>query len=292
MIQDILPLKLNNQYEKKEPTRESRIMFFRNNHVLIKEGERVEFLTHEEVEKLCEQAGIDMPGMVYLFAIDKKDYFWADVPEGDEQIILTSGREYNCQFVRMFEMRAKKPKEAVFAAATAWHLYCWYRDNRYCGRCASQLVHEDSLRMLKCPDCGNQIFPKISPAVIVGVTDGDYILMTKYANREYKRYALIAGFAEIGEAAEDTVRREVLEEVGLHVKNIKYYKSQPWGFDSNFLLGFFCELDDAREIKLDEEELALAEWVHYRDIEDDAEGLSLTREMMTTFRDERRRMSE
>lgn len=282
MIQDILPLKLNNQYEKKEPLSESRVMFFRDARVFIKDGEQIDFPTYEEVEVLCEQAGVDVPKIVYLFSMGEMDYFLAE----------SDWLEDSEAFVRMFEMRAKRPKEAVFAAATAWHLYCWYRDNRYCGRCANQLIHDGSLRMLKCPNCGSQIFPKISPAVIVGVTDGDYILMTKYANREYKRYALIAGFAEIGEAAEDTVRREVLEEVGLHVKNIKYYKSQPWGFDSNFLLGFFCELDDAGKIKLDEEELALAEWVHYRDIEDDAEGLSLTREMMTTFRDERRRMSE
>lgn len=286
MIQDILPLKLNNQYERRVPIRESRIMFFRDNHVLIKEGEQVDFLTYEEVEALCQKAGADMPGLVYLFAIDTTDYFLADAPEGGEPLTRAIDEEQNCQFVRMFQMRAKKPKEAVFVAATAWHLYCWYRDNRYCGRCANQLLPDGSLRMLKCPNCGNQIFPKISPAVIVGVTDGDYILMTKYANREYKRYALIAGFTEIGETAEDTVKREVLEEVGLHVKNIKYYKSQPWGFDSNFLLGFFCELDDERNIKLDEEELALAEWVHYRDIPDDAEGLSLTAEMMMTFREE------
>ena len=92
-------------------------------------------------------------------------------------------------------------------------------------------------RMLQCPCCANMVFPKIAPAVIVGVTHGDKILMTKYAGREYKRYALIAGFTEIGETAEETVKREVMEEVGLTVKNIRYYKSQPWGFDSNLLLG-------------------------------------------------------
>ena len=108
--------------------------------------------------------------------------------------------------------------------------------------------------------------------------------MTKYAGREYKRYALIAGFTEIGETAEETVQREVMEEVGIRVKNIRYYKSQPWGFDSNLLLGYFCELDGSGKIRLDEEELATAEWVDYRDIPDDPEGLSLTRAMMTAFR--------
>ncbi len=90
--------------------------------------------------------------------------------------------------------------------------------------------------------------------------------------QEYKRYALIAGFTEIGETAEETVMREVQEEVGLKVKNIHYYKSQPWGFDQNLLLGYFCELDGERDIVLDTGELATAEWVHYSDVPEDPEG--------------------
>ena len=83
-----------------------------------------------------------------------------------------------------------------------------------------------------------------------------------------------------------TLPAEVKEEVGLSVKNIRYYKSQPWGFDSNLLLGYFCELDDEGDaMRLDEEELACAEWVDFEDVPDDSEGLSLTREMMLCFRD-------
>ena len=141
--------------------------------------------------------------------------------------------------------------------------------------------------MLVCEACGNTEFPKICPAVIVGVTDHNRILMSKYAGRTYKKYALLAGFSEIGETVEQTVAREVMEEVGLKVKNIRYYKSQPWGFDSNLLMGFFCDLAEEGEIRLEEEELSLAEWVDYRDVPDDSEGLSLTREMMTYFRKQR-----
>jgi NAD+ diphosphatase len=128
------------------------------------------------------------------------------------------------------------------------------------------------------------IFPKIAPAVIVGVTNGDKILLTKYANREYKRYALIAGFNEIGETIEETVKREVMEEAGLHVKNIRYYKSQPWGFDSNLLMGFFCEVDGSKHIVMDEHELSEAEWVNRSDIPDYKEHLSLTHEMMLVLK--------
>ena len=83
-----------------------------------------------------------------------------------------------------------------------------------------------------------------------------------------------------------------MEEVGLHVKNIRYYKSQPWGYDSNLLLGYFCELAEEHKIELDETELSLAEWIDYKDVPDDPEGLSLTREMMQTFREKKKREHE
>lgn len=92
--------------------------------------------------------------------------------------------------------------------------------------------------MMRCEHCGQMEFPKICPAVIIGVTDGNRLLMSKYAGRDYKKYALIAGFAEIGETIEETVQREVMEEVGLKVKNLRYYKSQPWSFSDTLLFGF------------------------------------------------------
>ena len=154
------------------------------------------------------------------------------------------------------------------------------------------MEHDEKIRMLKCPKCGNQVFPKIAPAVIVGVTDNDKILLTKYADREYKRYALIAGFTEIGETIEETVAREVFEETGVHIKDITYYKSQPWGYDGNVLMGFFAKLDGDRKITIDEDELSVAEWVNYKDVPDDEEKISLTREMMTYFRKERENESK
>lgn len=110
--------------------------------------------------------------------------------------------------------------------------------------------------MMYCPECRITEYPKISPAVIVGVTHGNKLLMSKYANRDFNKYALIAGFTEIGETIEETVRREVMEEVGLKVKNIRYYKSQPWSFTDTLLFGFFAELDGDETITLDREELA------------------------------------
>ena len=225
------------------------------------------------------------PESVWLFAVGEDSYVLCGEP-GERSMERLAAAGY--AFRRVRELRGVHPKERLLAAVTAWHLYVWYRDHRYCGRCGGALSHDKKQRMLFCPSCGNQVYPRISPAVIVGVTDGERLLMTKYAGREYKRYALIAGFTEIGETAEETVRREVREETGLSVKNIRYYKSQPWGFDGNLLLGYFCELDGSDAVTLDEEELASAEWVHWSEIPDNVEGLSLTNEMMEYFRENRK----
>lgn len=288
---------MENQYKGKIPKKKSRMILFYDDSILVKKGEQADYLTYEELERLCTRHRWEVPRMVYLFMVGEVDYFLTSLPDvllENRQSEDQTGMQEECayEFVRMFQMRHKHPKEQVFIAATAWHLFCWYRDNQYCGRCGKRLVHSDKMRMLACTHCGNEIFPKIAPAVIVGVTNGEFILMTQYANREYKRYALIAGFTEIGETAEETVCREVQEEVGIRVKNIRYYKSQPWGFDSNLLLGYFCELDGNAELCIEEEELAMAKWVHYNDIPVDVEGLSLTQEMMTVFRDERRRLRQ
>ena len=144
---------------------------------------------------------------------------------------------------------------------------------------------------MKCPKCGRLVYPKICPAVIVAVCNGDKLLLTKYAGREYHNYALVAGFAEIGETIEDTVRREVYEETGLHVKNLKYYKSQPWTFTDTLLFGFFCELDGSAEIRVDHDELSIAEWVKREDIDVINDGISLTNEMICVFKESGKRFS-
>ena len=280
MIQDIFPHRFYNTYQQKRPEDNSRILGFCDRMVYLSDQDGIRFLTFQEWKSYNQRIGKGMPPLVYLFTIEEEDYFLTDIHKED--------KIGDFRFYKMFDIRPMQPKEAVFAATTAFHLYQWYRDNQFCGRCGKKLIHSEKLRMLQCETCNNMVFPKIAPAVIVGVTNGDRILMTKYAGREYKRYALIAGFTEIGETVEETVQREVMEEVGLKVKKIRYYKSQPWGFDSNLLLGFFCELADEHEICLDREELSLAEWVDYHDILDDPEKLSLTHNMMEYFRDQKK----
>lgn len=151
-------------------------------------------------------------------------------------------------------------------------------------------------RAMRCNNCGKVYYPQICPSVIVGITDGDKLLMTKYAasHSKFRRYALVAGYAEVGESLEDTVRREVMEEVGLKVKNIRYYSSQPWSFTDTLLVGFFCDVDGTTEITLDRNELSVAEWLERWDIPDESadSSISLTGTMMKAFKEGRDKVTE
>jgi NAD+ diphosphatase len=296
MIQDIEPMKFDNQYNPKFAEGNNiagtdYIISFKERNIYAKSVDnsghsQLEFMTYDEFIK-CTKTKI-RHNLVYMFSIEDngfiyKYYLLFNDSEDDEIIEkLESIEGYN--YTKMYNVRRMNPKYQVMAAATAWHLNVWYNANRFCGRCGTPTVHDKNERMMRCPKCNNMIFPKVAPAVIVGVINGDKILLTKYANREYKRYALIAGFNEIGETIEETVRREVMEEAGLKIKNIRYYKSQPWGFDSNLLMGFFCEVDGSDNIRLDENELSEAEWVARDDIPEYGENLSLTHEMMKVFK--------
>ena len=139
-------------------------------------------------------------------------------------------------------------------------------------------------RAVECPSCRNLVFPKLMPAVIIAVKNGNKLLVSRYAGREYTGIALLAGFCEIGESLEQTVAREVKEEVGLQVKNITYFGSQPWGVDSNLLAGFFAEVDGSTEIHRDEQELAKAGWIDRSEIEPPKNLASLTMTMIEAFR--------
>lgn len=271
MIQDLENKKLYNEYEPAEPEDTDKVFCFDGPNLMVREDA-------DGILKLPEagDGGFDREGLQYLFRIDDEKYFLTA-----EQPTEAEGAEYKWESTR--NLRQPELREMAFAAATAYHLYVWYRDNKFCGRCGGPLEHAEKERMLKCPKCGNMVYPKIAPAVIVAVTNGDKILLTKYNGRVYTKYALVAGFTEIGETAEATVKREVMEEVGLKVKNVTYYKSQPWGTDSNLLLGFFCELDGPDTITLDEDELSVAEWHERGKMPEKDDGFSLTRAMMNAF---------
>ena len=265
MIQDIYPSKLDNAFAKPKPSENDPVMVFDEEGRLLARNEegRIVFPTVSE-------AGGELR---YLFAVDSARCFLSCSP-GDIS-------DYDPFPVR--KLRDTGEGKELFAAFTAYHLWKWYTDNRFCGRCGSVLEDDDRERALRCSKCGNIVYPRINPAVIVGVINGDSILITRY-RRGDAHNALIAGFAEIGETLEETVAREVMEEAGIKVRNIRYYKSQPWGMAQDLLTGFYCEADGDVTIRMDEGELRSAEWTKREDIELQPNALSLTNEMMYMFK--------
>lgn len=211
----------------------------------------------------------------FAFCLGKTAYFLIDAEEIEAD---------PAQMISDVAYRSMQPADNVFAVGVGSSLLSFYRTNRFCGHCGARMEDSSDERAMVCSSCGMTVYPKISPAVIVAITDGDKLLLTKYAGREFKRYALVAGYNEIGESIEDTVHREVMEEVGLKVKNLRFYKSQPWVFTNSLLMGFFCDLDGDDKITLQEDELAEADWFDRKDLPDDHSGISLTGEMIEVFR--------
>ncbi|WP_281085983.1 NAD(+) diphosphatase [Eubacterium ruminantium] len=282
MIQDIYPSKLYNEFHKYEISDNDYLLMFNEEGKILlgKKENEVIFPCKADMchinDNNSTESNSDKESVVYLFSLDDKRFFLAT---SDMEI---AKEDYS--YYTMREVRDVFSGKEVFAVFTAFHLWKWYRDNIYCGKCKGKLVFHDKERALVCPDCGNVIYPRINPAVIVGVIKGDSLLITKY-RRGYAHSALVAGFTEIGETLEETVSREVMEETGVKIKNIRYYKSQPWGMAQDILVGFYCETEEDSVIHMDENELKYAEWVKREDIILQPNNLSLTNEMMRMFKE-------
>ncbi|MCK4109014.1 NAD(+) diphosphatase [Acinetobacter radioresistens] len=148
-------------------------------------------------------------------------------------------------------------------ASRAVQLLEWRRNHKFCSHCGHETeVHPLEYAMI-CPTCRYRQYPRVQPCVITIITRGeDEILLAQSVRNRGKMYGLIAGFVEVGETLEDAVRRETLEEVGLHLKNIRYLASQPWPFPSNLMLAFHAEYESG-DIKLQEEEISDARFFRF-----------------------------
>ena len=135
--------------------------------------------------------------------------------------------------------------EEVGLAGRAKQIVHWDRDHQFCSRCGAATESLESERARRCPACGLSSYPRISPAIIVAVTrqseDGPRILLARNHRFPAGRYSVVAGFVEPGETLEDCVRREVAEETGVAVGQIRYFGSQPWPFPNSLMIGFTAE---------------------------------------------------
>lgn len=276
MIHEILPQVFHNNFENSAPGEEDFILIFAGNkmYFIKEEQDDLIFPRYIDVKKY-------MRDFIYLFSIDQHSFYLC--MNYSEDLSVNLHHKLILENISIF--REYRPSYMAFAGITGSQLYRWYSHNQFCGKCGSSTIQSKKERALECESCHSVIYPKISPAVIVAIYDGNKLLLSKNVYGDYKRYALIAGYVEIGETLEEAVKREVMEEVGLKVKNIKYYKNQPWSFSDTLLVGFTAELDGSAEITLDTTELSEAVWFHREDVPKDDIHISLTRELMEAFRD-------
>ena len=259
----------DNRYIKdRNMTGDDFVLCYRDNQVLLKKTDN----NFELPRKNDISEPLESP--VYLFSIHSINCFG---------IPVTQAKETNLEFHDIYTLRNLENKEHAWIGSAGYQLMTWYANNKYCGRCGSETEIKKEERSVFCPECQLVEYPRISPAVIVAITCNNKILLAKGKNYKGDFYALIAGYVDIGESIEETVAREVKEEVGLDIKNLRYFKSQPWPFSSTLMLGFTAEADDQQPICIDEKEIKEAAWFTRGNLPPHASDISISGYLIEAF---------
>jgi NAD+ diphosphatase len=202
------------------------------------------------------------PELVLLGRRDGTDLFAYEI-ESDQPPAIPEGT----RFAELRTVAALMPEDQAGLLGYARAMVNWRRTHRHCGRCGTRTVPAKAGHVLICtnPICQHEQFPRLDPAIIVLVIDGDRVLLGRQASWPAGRYSTIAGFVEPGESLEDAVAREVQEETGIRVDGIEYHSSQPWPFPSSLMLGFTARAV-SQDIQLRDLELEDARWFTREDI--------------------------
>ncbi|MFC1901173.1 NAD(+) diphosphatase [Chloroflexota bacterium] len=175
-------------------------------------------------------------------------------------------------------------EDIYLLAGKAIQIVNWDRTHRYCGGCGHDTQTLQDERAKKCPVCGLLSFPRLSPATITAVLKDNEILLTRYASFRGNMHTLVAGFVEPGETLEECIKREVLEEAGIEIKNIRYFGSQPWPFPNSLMIGFTAEYESG-EITVDGREIAEAGWYDVNNLPEVPPQWSIARQIIDWFVD-------
>ncbi len=172
-----------------------------------------------------------------------------------------------------------------YLAGRAQQIIDWHNTHRYCGRCATETEDHGADRAKQCPKCGHIAYPRLSPSIIVLVRRGDEMLLARNANWPAGFYSTLAGFVEPGESVEQTLHREVLEEVGINVRNLRYFGSQSWPFPNSLMLGYHADYDSG-EIVCQEDEIADARWFRFDELPNVPPPSAISRWLIDAFVEE------
>lgn len=206
------------------------------------------------------------------------DALWSvDVPAGEDP---TEGAA-----VDLYGYHGRVSEAEWLAAGRAVQIVEWARTHRFCGRCGTPTEPARAERAMKCPDCGLVAFPRIAPAMITLVTRGDddeEALLARGVHWQIPMYSCLAGFVEPGETLESAVVREVREEVGIEVSDVRYQSSQPWPFPHSLMLGFRAR-HAGGEIVCDETEILDAAWFRRDELPMVPGGISIARKLIDAW---------
>ena len=296
MIHEIYPKKYDPTYINRKADDDDHLLCYEKDGILIKyENDSYSLPKCRDYQEICGAEYEDIKNSAYyLFEISGEYYYEIDLPERlkenipyyrkTEDIVDKAGKAWF--FLRIHSFRELDPVVMVFAGATGYHLRNWKNVSKYCGCCGSNTESSTKERAFVCTNCGHEIYPQISPAVIVAITNGDSILLVRNLRRPKNvRLELVSGYVEIGESFEHAVHREVLEEVGLRVKNVRMYKDQPWGISGAHMIGFVAEVDGDDTIVRQEDEISEAKWYKREEVPEYRNRLSVGSEMILRFKE-------
>lgn len=273
MIHEIAPHKLDNQFKIQDPKLTDYCILYNGSKTLLKKVEPAyssantnegkcsyAIPTVGEILKALGKTQDDLADFEghYILSIDDRAFFLQQVAE---DFVAPASFE----FMGNRSFRPMGPLERLGGVTTA-HVAHWESLNKFCGKCGNITIRGDKERSIICPKCGNTIYPRISPVVIVAVRNGEKLLMAHNIDNPNPRLFLISGFVEVGESLEQAAHREVMEEAGVKIKNLKYFGSQPWPFSDSLIAGWTAELDGDDTIHMQEAELSEALWVKREDI--------------------------
>lgn len=185
-------------------------------------------------------------------------------------------------FEELRSLFARIEETSYQAAITAAHLLEWDKNHQFCSKCRGVLRTRTDIRAKECDECGRLEFPRISPAIIVLIEKGDSLLLARSPRFAGEFFSVLAGFVEPGESLEAAVHREVMEETGISMKNVRYFGSQPWPFPDSLMIGFTAEYASG-EIQIDGEEIVEAGWYRVDQLPKIPGKLSIARQLIDWF---------
>jgi len=202
---------------------------------------------------------IDIDNSIYVGIAESEDSIYYAVDATNSNFSINEQGYTSLIEIDIRSILVKSSAEEIALVGRAQHLLDWYKNSQFCGACGAKNMYSNKEGAFYCSCSKNMLYPKISPCVIGIILNGDDILLARNKLFPDGMFSAIAGFVEASETLEQTFEREIYEEVGLKVKNIKYFGSQPWPFPNQLMIAFTCEYESG-EINVDGDEIVEASW--------------------------------